>query len=146
MQLDEQLNVILKGRKFKKMLDHIFERTRAEYGLRRIELEIMFYLSRRPYDPASEISRSLFLNRGHVSQAMNNLCVRGCLESCIDPDDRRYVAYRITEKGTALMREAARIRHEINEQLLRGITDEELKVMERVSAVISDNIERISVG
>lgn len=145
MQLNDQLNVILKGRKFKKMLEHIYVKIRTECGLRQIEVEIMFYLSQRPHDSSTDISRNLFLNKGHVSQAMNNLCVKGYVEASIDPKDRRYVTYTYTDKGNEMMKEAARIRQLINEQLLQGVTTEELEVFERVSTIISGNIDHISV-
>ncbi len=143
MQIDEQLNVILRGRKFKRMLEHLYGKLRTAYGLRQIEIEIMFYLSRKPEDSVSEISRNLFLNKGYVSQAMNNLCEKDCLDSRIDPKDRRYAVYRITARGQDLLLEAERIRTAVNEQLLRGISEEDLRALERVSAIISGNIEHI---
>lgn len=145
MQINDEFNVILKGRKFKKMLDNVYESLRDKYDLRQIEIEIMMYLAQRPGDSASDIYRNLYMNKGHISQAMNNLCVKGYLSAHVDSNDRRYVSYEITEKGRSMIDETSIIKSSINEQLLHGITEEELRVVERVAAIISDNLVRVKI-
>ena len=145
MQINDDLNVILKGRKFKKMLDYIYEDLRNKYALRQIEIEIMMYLAKRPNDSASDIYRNLYMNKGHVSQAMNNLCVKGYLNACVDSKDRRYVSYAITEKGKSMIDETTIIRKSINEQLFQGISEEELRAIERAAAIIGDNIDSVKI-
>ena len=145
MQINDEFNVILKGRKFKKMLDNVYESLRDKYDLRQIEIEIMMYLAQRPGDSASDIYRNLYMNKGHISQAMNNLCIKGYLSARVDSNDRRYVSYEITEKGRSMIDETTGIKSSINEQLLRGITEEELRVVERAAAIISDNLDRVEI-
>ena len=41
--------------------------------------------------------------------------------------------------------ETSIIKSSINEQLLHGITEEELRVVERVAAIISDNLVRVKI-
>ena len=112
MQNDKALNVILYGRKFKKMTDRIYEKLRQEYDLKQIEVEILYYLSQRPEDSACDIYRNLYLNKGHVSQALSSLCKKGFLKASIDPDDRRYISYSIQKKGSNMIEETGRIKRQ----------------------------------
>lgn len=146
MKAADDYNVILRGRKFKKMLDHLYEDMREKYGLRQIEIDIMMYLGQYPGDNASDISRNMYINKGHVSQAMNNLCVDGYLNAHVDENDRRYVSYDITAKGKALIDETTLIKNTINKQLFQGITKEEKILFEKVTTVISDNLDHITIS
>ncbi len=143
MEAKDDLSVILRGRKFKKMLEHLYESLRAKYGLRQIEIDIMMYLGQCPTDTASDISRALCINKGHVSQAMNNLCVSGYLNSYEDKNDRRFVSYEITDKGKLLIDETNVIKETINLKLFKGISKEEMKFLERITFIISDNLDHI---
>ena len=145
MQINEQVDAILKGRKFRKMLEHFYEKLRDKYSLKQIELEIIFYLSQRPHDSASDICRNLYLNKGHVSQSMNNLCVKEYLNSYTDSSDRRYVSYDITKKGKVVIEDIISINNSIYEQLLTGISESELKVIDKVVTILSDNMERLTI-
>ena len=145
MQNDKALNVILYGRKFKKMTDRIYEKLRQEYDLKQIEVEILYYLSQRPEDSACDIYRNLYLNKGHVSQALSSLCKKGFLKASIDPDDRRYISYSIQKKGSNMIEETGRIKTEMFKNLLRGIKEEDLIVMRRVSEILSKNIDCITI-
>lgn len=138
-----EVDVILRGRKFKRMVEHIFEDIRKKYDLRQIEIELLFYLSEEPNASASDIYRNLNLNKGQVSQALDHLCRNGYLQSRIDPADRRYVSYEMLEKASVIIEEGIVIRDSMQSLLFAGLTEEELKVMEHLTEKISLNIDRI---
>ena len=145
MQYNDELQVVLGGRKFRKLMERNFWDLRKRYGLREIEIEIMLYLSNRPGDSASCICRNLYMNKGHVSQALNSLCVNGFLNILPAAGDRRFINYEITDKGRALLKETTRLRNSFYEKLLDGISPEELKVLEHTTSVISRNLDHYEI-
>lgn len=143
--MDEKLNVILRGRKFKKLISQMFGEIRKKYDLRQIEIEILLYLNQNPNTNASEIYRALYVNKGHVSQAMDKLCKQGFLESEHDKNDRRYVSYIITSAGKEVIAESILLRECMKKQVFVGFSEEEFEMMRKISAKICDNIDRMQI-
>ncbi len=145
MQISDELNVIIRGRKFKKMSDAAYENLRDKYGLKQIEVELLIYLSQWPNDSASVISRNFYINKGQISQAMNNLCEKGYLKAHMGTDDRRYVSYEITDQGRPLVKEIITLKDSIINQLLKGVSYEDMKLVAKVAAIVSENLDRIKL-
>lgn len=135
------VDVLLRGRKFKKMVNTAFEGLREEHGLKQIDIELLLFIENQPDASASDIRKTLDLNKGHVSTALFELCQKGFLLSCSSPEDRRYVYYRLTEKGQAFIEEAKKLRTQLFRQLFRGVTPEEHEALCSVMNKLRQNIE-----
>ncbi len=138
------LDCLLRGRKFKAMSDELYAEVRRQYGLRQVEIELLQYLEQVPDATASEICRTLNMNKGHVSQGFDSLCRNAYLTVCPDTKDRRYVRYELTEKGRQFLQRAAEVRGRIEQAVLQGLTGEELAALRSISAKICGNIDRIT--
>ena len=141
--MNEKIDIILRGRKIKKILNIVYKPIREKYDLKQIEIEILFYLARTPNANSSEIYRTLYLNKGHVSSAMDSLGTKGYLISEQDADNRRYVCYNITENGMNIVNECFEIRKSIKQKLFAGINEEEMEFMKILIAKLYDNIDAI---
>lgn len=143
--MNEKMDVILRGRKFKKLIGHMFGDIRRKYNLSQIEIEILLYLNENPHTSASEIYRAMYINKGQVSQAMDKLCKKGYLESEQDKSDRRYVSYTVTDAGNVVIEESLSLRQIMKKQVFVGISEEEIEMMCKISAKLCDNIDGISI-
>ena len=142
--MDGQMESILQGGQFKKLLDEQSIELRQKYDLKKAELEILYFLSRcGSHNTPTDIHTQLMINRGHISQAVDSLCRRKFIMAIPDENDRRYVHYEVLDSAKEIVAEMAKRREEMNRQILQGISEEELRVFLEVSLKIKSNIENI---
>lgn len=142
--MEKQIEVVLRGGKFKKMLTNQLAGIKEKYGLKRVEIEILYFLTRcGEHNTSKDVCQYLNMNKGHISQAVESLCEQGYLTAITDTDDRRYIHYTVTEKAKAFGEEMATLWANIIQRLFEGIPEEELKVFEEVSGKIGENMNRI---
>ena len=142
--MDEQLELILRGGQFKKVLDERILALRKKYDMKKAEVEIIYFLSRcGERNTSTDIHNHLMMNKGHISQAVESLCKRHFLTAIPDKEDRRYIHYEITEHAKEIVDEIISTREEITEAIFAGITDEELNIFKDISKKIFGNIQNL---
>ena len=142
--MDKQMESILQGGQFKKLLDVQSAELRQKYDMKKAELEILYFLSRcGGHNTSKDIHEQLMMNRGHISQAVDSLCRRRYIVAIPDQNDRRYIHYEILDSAKEIVAEMAKRREEMNRQILKGISKEELEIFREVSLKIKNNIEQI---
>ena len=140
--MDSQMESILQGGSFKKLLDEQILELRQKYDMKKAELEILYFLSRcGGHNTSTDIHYQLMMNRGHISQAVDGLCRRKLITAIPDQEDRRYVHYEVLDSAGEIVAEMTKRREEMNRKSLEGISEDELRVFYDVSAKIRKNIE-----
>ena len=139
--MDKQIDMMPQGGQFKKLLEEQSVELRQRYDMKRAELEILYFLSRcGTHNTSTDIHRQLMMNRGHISQAVDNLCRRNYIIAIPDKNDRRYVHYEISDHARELVIEMTKKREAMNQKILKGVPEEKLKVYREVSEMIRANI------
>lgn len=142
--MDKQVEMMLQGGEFKKLLEEQSAELRKKYGMKRAELEVLYYLSRcGQKNTSTDIHRQLLMNRGHISQAVDQLCKKKYIIAIPDEHDRRYVHYEIAEAADELISELTRRRKEINKHILKGVSDEELEIFCSVFEKMRKNMREL---
>ena len=142
--MDRQIDIILQGGQFKKLLEEQSAELRQKYDMKREELEILYFLSKSgEHNTSTDIHRQLMMNRGHISQAVDNLCRRNYIIAIPDKNDRRYVHYEISDHAKELITEMTSRREAMNQKILEGVSEEELKIYREVSEKIRNNINKL---
>ena len=142
--MDIQMESILQGGQFKKLLSEQSMELRQKYDLKKAELEILYFLSKSgSHNTSTDIHHQLLMNRGHISQVIDSLCRRKFIVAIPDQEDRRYVHYELLDSDREIADEMARRREEINRQIFDGISEEERKVFWSVSSRINENMKKI---
>lgn len=140
--MDSQMESILQGGSFKKLLDEQILELRQKYDMKKAELEILYFLSRcGGHNTSTDIHYQLMMNRGHISQAVDGLCRRKLITAIPDQEDRRYVHYEVLDSAGEIVAEMTKRREKMNRKILEGISEDELRVFYDVSAKIRKNIE-----
>lgn len=143
--MEEQVEIILRGGQFKLLLERQFTNIREKYGLKRIELEVLYFLSKcGENNTSTDICRHLKMNKGHVSQAVDSLCRQGYLETAVDREDRRYVHFTVTPKADEPVRDMGEGWRSMSQKIFEGITEDERKIFREVSAKIGRNMSRLT--
>lgn len=142
--MDEQLEIALKGGSFKRMLDLQLDDIKRNHDLKKVEIEVLFYLSKCGNENTpTDITTRLNLNRGHVSQAIDSLLKKELISAVADVKDRRCMHYIITDNAVPIIDEISNAKNKMEEQLFRGITQEELDVYKKITEKMMKNIKEI---
>ena len=142
--MDTQIDIILQGGQFKKLLEEQSTELREKHNMKRAELEILYFLSKcGTHNTATDIYHQLMMNRGHISQAVDSLCRRNYLIAIPDKNDRRFIHYEISDFAKELVTEMTNRREAMNSMILKGVSEEELKVFRKVSEKIRNNINEL---
>lgn len=142
--MDIQVEAILYGGQFKRLLEEQNAELRNKYDIKKAELEILYFLARcGKNNTSSDIHHQLRMNRGYISQAVDSLCRRKYIIAIPDQNDRRYVHYEILDSAQGVIEELTRKREEMNRKILKGVSEDELKIFREVSSKIRKNIEEM---
>ena len=142
--MDTQMETMLAGGQFKKLLEVQSAELRQRYEMKKAELEILYFLSRcGGHNTSTDIHYQLMMNRGHISQAVESLCRRRYIVAIPDKDDRRYVHYELLNSAQKIVEDMKKMREDMNQKILEGISEKELDIFKNVSMKIKNNIEKM---
>ena len=142
--MDEQLEIALKGGDFKHLMDSRFSVIKKEYDLKKVDIEVLYYLSRSANENTpTDIYRKLKLNRGHVSQAIDDLYRKELITAVPDKNDRRYMHYLVSDSAGVIIAEIAKIKRELDQQIFQGISQEEIAAYKKTTEKIFRNIQKL---
>ena len=141
--MEQEITVLLHGREFKELLAGRVEEFRKKYGLRKVDVEILYYL-----DQCGEqnTSRDIFAlhtyTKGHISQSVERLQEMKYLTCEQDQKDRRCIHFQLTGEAEGIVEEARRMWEEIATVIFEGVTDEEKQMLRQVAIKMQQNMER----
>ena len=142
--MEDRIEALLRGSQYKQLREYEFSEIRKYYDLKRIEIEILYVLSKADeHNTSADICRSLRANKGHISQAMDRLCKKNYLTAVQDTSDRRYVHYCISDEAMEIVKKVTEKCEELNRELFAGVTPQELETLKNVAGKIGKNMERI---
>lgn len=133
---------ILRGGKFKKLLDKTMTDAKNKTNLNRVELEVIYLLFH--YDDVTtltDICQYTQMNKGHMSTTLDNLVKKGYVVCKRDENDRRYVKYQLTEVSEQIRMEIDSLWSELISKIVSGIDEESLEVFNQVAKQINENID-----
>ncbi len=140
MDIDEMM---LQGICLKKLLEKKMAPLMQEYGLRPVELDILFFLDmQKGVDTARELIRIRHLSKAHISKSVDNLRKRGFITLMEDGEDHRLMHIRCTERAKEAAARVRSVYQECQNIVMKDITAEEYRQMEIVLGKISRNVER----
>ncbi len=142
--MEQQIEALLRGSQFKQILENYIKSLRATYGLKRTEIEILYYLSHcGERNTAKDIRLSLYMNKGHISQTTDSLRQKGYISSSRDENDYRIVHYTITDEAKSLTTEIDEAIVKLYDALFDGVSPEDMETLKRVAGKLAGNISDI---
>lgn len=142
--MNNSIEAILRGGQFKKLIEKAMLMTRNQTGLKRVEIEVLFFLSRFPeQNTMKDICNHLQMNKGHISTALESLNKQGYVEQQQDSNDRRYVHYMLTKKAGEIVAQMDVAWEKMTKRMMEGLVKSEVQVFEKVAFRIGENIEKM---
>lgn len=138
------LDTLLYGMQFRKLMEKEMQPIETEYGLYKIDVQILLYLKRAgEQNTSKDIMQMNMFTRGHISQSLSRLQKKGLVRMEQDQEDRRCTHNYLTEGASAVIRKIEKISKKIREIILDGVTQEEQKVFASVAQKMTHNIEKV---
>ena len=142
--MNNSIEAILRGGQFKKLVEKAILVIRNNTSLKRVEIEVIFFLSRFPgHNTMKDICNHLQMNKGHISTALDSLNKQGYLTQQQDTNDRRYVHYSLTNKATEIVEQMEIVWEKMTKRVMEGLNKEEIEIFEHVASRIGENIEQM---
>ncbi|MCC8152654.1 MAG: MarR family winged helix-turn-helix transcriptional regulator, partial [Lachnospiraceae bacterium] len=93
---------------------------------------------------ASDIQKSLHINKGYVSQIVKGLSEKGYLTVTADENDHRYMHYTVTDKTHDITDAHQKIWDTLGTRVFKGISPEDREIFDRVTITICKNIDEMT--
>lgn len=135
---------ILRGGKFKRILEKTMMDAKQQTNLNRIELEVIYLLFH--YDDIrtlTDICQYTQMNKGHVSTTLDSLVKKGYLVCERDANDRRFVKYSLAQSSQQLCNEMEQLWENLMTEVVKGIDAQALAVFKQVAEQIDGNLDRL---
>lgn len=101
----------------------------SEYDVTPSQYGVLSCLWQREFATPKQISEILCLETSTISGVLDRMQKKGLIDRVINRDDRREVRVVPTEKGKALEEPISKIIDEVNEEVLKCFTEEEVAVL-----------------
>ena len=89
----------------------------------------------------SQVGEKLHLTPGTMTSMADRLIRKGYVERIRDKDDRRIVRLRLTKRGRVLYRAHRAFHNMMVERFLKGMNDEEMKVVKKALQNLEDFVD-----
>ena len=141
--MEKQIDNLLHGSQFKQLMENRIMEIREKYGLRKVDVEVLYYLSTSgDKNTSKDIKTDTKITKGHISQSIDRLQKMELLVFIPDENDRRCVHLCLTERAGTVTREITAIWNDLNKIIFEGVTEEEKQVLASVALKIANNIDR----
>lgn len=142
--MDKQVESMLRGGQFHKILESYISKIRKKYDLKKTEVEVLYYLAKAGKENASkDVISFLNMNKGHISITLDSLCGKDYIQGTQDMQDHRVIHYEVTEHAAEIVKEIEQVLKHLYEELFLGVSQEDKEALERVALQLKQNINRM---
>ncbi len=139
--MNEKVELLLTGQQYKKFQEAYYSAILEKYSLSLIDVRVLLFLSEPGgYDTARDIVKVHGITKSYVSKSIDKLIEKGFLEGKHLREDRRCVHLAVTEKAFPLIDAMREQRRKMLERLFRGVTAEQLELLNEIARKINANI------
>lgn len=133
---------MMHGNQFIIGLRERFEVARKAHDLKKVELQIISYLSMATDEDntSSDIVRNLHMNKAMVSKTLDTLNKRGLVEFRTDAKDRRYVHYFTTDQAQPILDSLSEAWEYTKQNLFKGLEKSEIDEFFRITRIMHSNM------
>lgn len=126
---------------FKGLYDQTLDPVAQQWGLTRMELDLLLFLHNNPaHDTAAEAVRLRQWTKSHVSSAVHSLRAKGLLSASHPPGNRKTLRLSPLPAAQSAIRQGVDAQQSFYHAMIQGFTPQELLVLETISEKIARNV------
>ncbi|MCI8483341.1 MAG: winged helix-turn-helix transcriptional regulator [Lachnospiraceae bacterium] len=139
--MDWMIEGLLQGTQFQTLYNRKIEALRQEYHLRKIDIDILYFLYKSgEHNTSKDISSLNLFNKGHISQSVDRMAKQKLIYTVQDAEDRRCMHLMLTDTAAEIIAQVTELRKQMYNIILKGVTEEEREVLLQVSQKVNRNI------
>lgn len=138
MELKECINFLLTNAQHN-VFRYLSKRL-SEYDVTPVQHGVLSCLMGKSYDTPKHLAENLSLETSTISGILDRMQKKGLIDRVVNKEDRREVQVRITEKGRELEDKIGIITDEVNAEVLKNFTDDEIAYIKNsLRTIASEN-------
>ncbi|MCR4429930.1 MAG: MarR family transcriptional regulator [Tepidanaerobacteraceae bacterium] len=126
--------------KASKMMADAFNKRLIELGITRVQWIALYYLGKYEGISQKDLAKKMNIKCSTVARLLDRMEKEGSVTRRSDPQDRRIIRLKLTEKGKELREKFLPECEKMSELFASGITDDEIETFTRVLKKMMDNI------
>ena len=124
----------------KRLYSQMLEPVCAQYGVTRMELDILLFLANNPsYDTATDIVNRRQLTKSHVSVSIKNLEQLGFLERTYAPENRKTAHLKLLPASAPVIARGKEVQNQFFSITFQGFTKRQIQTAASGFRRIADN-------
>ena len=140
--MDWMLEGLLQGTQFQKLYNRKIEELRKTYNLRKVDVDILYFLFKSgEHNTSKDICDLNLFNKGHISQSVGRMVRQQVIYIVQDQEDRRCMHIMLTDRAVEIVEKITALREQMYNIILKGVTDEERHVLLQVSRKVNANVK-----
>lgn len=140
--MEQAIEILLYGNKFRRLYEKLILNVMGEYGLKKIDVEILYFLyCSGNHNTSKDIMNLDMFTKGHISQSVDRMEKLELIKSVQDGNDRRCTHLVLTDNADAIIERILVLRKNIKEVIFKDVTDEEKEFLLMLSKKIENNID-----
>lgn len=124
MELKECINFLLTNAQHN-VFQYLSKRL-MEYDVTPLQHGVLSCLMGKSYDTPKHLAENLSLETSTISGVLDRMQKKGFIDRVVNKEDRREVQVRLTEKGRELEEQITVVIDEVNAEVLKSFTDDEI--------------------
>lgn len=137
MQLEQCINFLLTNAQHK--VFQVMKKDLSVYDVTPIQHGVLKCLWEKDLHNPKDIAEQLSIENSTISGILDRMENKGLIVRSIDINDRRHIHVDLTETGRDIETNVDRIVDDVNEKVLKTLSDVEIKELKRLLVKISEN-------
>ncbi len=139
--MDDRVEQLLSGQYFKKYQEAMYSEITEKFNMTLMEVRVLlFFDNHGSNNTAKDLVRIFHYTKSNVSKAIDSLLLRGYLKKQYDDQDRRYIHLTVQPEAADVLEMARQCQRDMFQSVFRGISEEELQIVQKVAQKIHQNI------
>lgn len=145
VKIDDRRNVIVEMMNTNKKHRHLIENALDGCGVYRGQHQLLMFVARNKGKSQKEIAKGLGVTTATVAVSIKKLEKEGYIKKTMDKEDNRYNQIMLTKKGDEMVVKSRRLFEQVDEEMLKGFTMQELELLLDFFKRMKDNMEHAKV-
>lgn len=125
-------------------LQTAFDRCFSQFGVTAQEAAVLVHCAGEGETSAGQLAKAMGRDKGKITRFLDRLEAGGFLTRKSDPDDRRLLIIRATNKGRRVAPQLKARFEEIRSQFFQGIANVDINQFEAVLSRLHENAQRLN--
>lgn len=140
----KKMTLTINAQVLKKVFEKAFGELKNKYDLTMNEILLLVYLEKSENkNTAKDIVEDAMVAKSHISKSVDSLVNKNLIKRVPDKENKKIIHLIINDDAKEIINELNKKEEDMIELALRGIPEENIKILEETLEKIKDNIKEI---